>query len=69
MSPSWYTRAIGLGDQGPDVLAVQTILRTEPTGVYDDALAQRVRGYRRLCHLPHGSGVDLALANRLGELR
>lgn len=69
MSPSWYVRAIGLGDQGDDVRAVQQILRTEPSGVYDETLCQRVRGYRRLCGLPHGSGVDLALANRLGELR
>lgn len=68
MTPSWYTRPFGLGDQGEDVRAVQLILRAEPTGVYDDATAQKVRGYRRLAGLP-GTGVDKFLAQHLGEMR
>lgn len=69
MTPSWFTRAFGIGDQGDDVRAVQLLLRAEPTGVFDDQTAGRVRGYRRLCGLGRSSLVDVELAQRLGELR
>lgn len=69
MTPGWFTRKFGIGDQGEDVRAVQLLLRAEPTGVFDDQTAARVRGYRRLCGLGASSIVDADLAKRLGELR
>lgn len=68
MTPSWYSRRLRPGDQGDDVRALQLLLRAEPTGVYDDQTAQRVRGYRTLRRMP-GHGVDDHLAELLGELR
>lgn len=69
MTPSWFARPLRIGDQGEDVRVVQLLLRCEPTGVYDDATAARVRGYRALRRLPLGTGVDDLVATCLGEIR
>lgn len=69
MSPSWYSRDLGLGDQGEDVRTVQFLLRVEPTGVYDEQTRAKVRGYQTLRQLHRTGRVDEVTAIHLGELR
>ena len=69
MTPSWFTRPFGPGDQGEDVRALQLLLRAEPSGYYDDATTMRVRGYRLIRGLPPRGDCDDELARAIGELR
>lgn len=69
MTPSWYVRPLGPGDQGEDVRVVQLLLRVEPTGVYDDTTRARVRGYQTLRRVQRSGRVDEPTAVLLGELR
>ncbi len=69
MTPGWYVRDLGLGDQGEDVRTVQLLLRVEPTGVFDDSTRAKVRGYQTLRQIGRTGRVDEVTAIYLGELR
>lgn len=69
MSPSWFVRPLGLGDQGEDVRTVQLLLKAEPTGVFDDQTRAKVRGYQTLHQITRSGLVDETTAIYLGEIR
>lgn len=69
MTPSWYVRPLGVGDQGEDVRVIQLLLRCDPTGVFDDQTRAKVRGYQTLRQIGRTGRVDEVTAIYLGELR
>jgi peptidoglycan hydrolase-like protein with peptidoglycan-binding domain len=65
--PTWFTREIGYGDEGDDVLIVQRKVDAPMTGTYDNDTAARVRGVQKRMDAEQTGVVDAEVAERLGE--
>ncbi len=66
--PRWFTRELGLADEGDDVLIVQRKIDAPLTGVFDDDTAARVRGVQKKMGRKKQSGVvDAETAKTLGD--
>lgn len=66
MTPLWWHRPLRLGDTGPDVVAVQTILGGPVGGVFDKYTHMLVRGAQTAAGIPPDGVVDEATAQAIG---
>ena len=66
-TPSWFTRELVEGDEGPDVLIVQRKLGAPMTGVMDQATTTRVRGFQKKHGLEETGTVTKKTAAKAGE--
>ena len=67
LPPRWYVRELDLGDCGPDVHALRSLLGFTPDGVYDASVRAAVLRYRSGAGLPLKGNVDQDVAMLLGE--
>ena len=65
--PHWYHRIVMVGDTGPDVRAIRTVLNLAPEGAYDERCAALVRGRQRMHSMPTDGHVGPQTARILGE--
>ena len=66
-APSWFTREIVEGDEGPDVLIVQRKLGARMTGVMDQQTMTRVRGFQKKHGLEETGTMTRKTAKKAGE--
>lgn len=66
MTPLWWHRVLQLGDSGPDVVAVQSILGGPACGVFDKYTHMLVKGAQVAAGIPADGVVDEATARAIG---
>jgi len=66
VTPAWFRRTLVKGASGPDVGAVQSILRCYPSGVMDEWTLAVVRGVQVAHGLPVTGRVDAETAAVIG---